>query len=381
MTGLLEVVFRDLRSLFYEGIVVKNEVYNVACVGCKGDLAWFAKLGQLDRCFLHLSYTEDRMMCHECLAGTTDKPFEDISTVPGWSSTIYQARPWSRMPATGLLQVPFDKTKPEAILRRDIFHNTKVGVLQDYIASSMLLIVELGYFAVPERAGNSRDATLARMFGHFKLFCSTKQCSPNMHGFSKSFLNATTRKHYPWAKCKGSDAMLLVEWLELVCVSCLNRLQQDPSHARILEGIQAGATAARTFLKATYNHGLWWKQACSKFMLRHGQRFLKCYNFMAHVCLHELDGFAGYAMKPKLHMLSHSMFEIRNCLPHDRQASCLMFGCEANEDFIGRVCRLSRKVHQARVCERVLTMYLTKSFALHKKYVCSPVFTNKRKHN
>ena len=60
MTGLLEVVFRDLRSLFYEGIVVKNEVYNVACVGCKGDLAWFAKLGQLDRCFLHLSYTEDR---------------------------------------------------------------------------------------------------------------------------------------------------------------------------------------------------------------------------------------------------------------------------------------------------------------------------------
>ena len=102
---------------------------------------------------------------------------------------------------------------------------------------------------------------------------------------------------------------------------------------------------------------------------------------MAHVCLHELDGFAGYAMKPKLHMLSHSMFEIRNCLPHDRQASCLMFGCEANEDFIGRVCRLSRKVHQARVCERVLTMYLTKSFALHKKYVCSPVFTNKRKHD
>ena len=124
--------------------------------------------------------------------------------------------------------------------------------------------------------------------------------------------------------------MLLVEWLEVVCVSCLNRLQQDPSHARILEGIQAGATAARTFLKATYNHGLWWKQACSKFMLRHGQRFLKCYNFMAHVCLHELDGFAGYAMKPKLHMLSHSMFEIRNCLPHDRQASCLMSGCEAN---------------------------------------------------
>ena len=300
--------------------------------------------------------------------------------MPAWSTTIFQQRPWSGRPATGLLEVPFDRTKPEAILRRDVFHNSKVGVLQDYIASSMLLIIELGYYAVPDRAGNSRDATLARLFGHFRLFCLVKKCSPNMHGFNKSFLNATTRKHYPWAKCKGSDAMLLVEWIELLCVSCLNRLQ-DPGHARILEGIQAGANAALTFLKSMYKHGLWWRQACARFLLQQGRKFLKCYNFMAYICLHELDGFAGYAMKPKLHMLCHTMFEIRSWLPHERQASCLMFGCEANEDFIGRLCRLSRKVHQRRVCERVIDMYLTKAFALHKKYVRSPDFTKKRKRN
>ena len=216
MTRLLEVVFRDLRSLFYEGIVLGNQIYNVACVGMKGDLVWFAKLGQLDRCFLHLSYTEDRLMCHECLAGSTDKPFEDVSIAPSWSSSIFQQRPWSNRPGTGLLEVPFDKTKPEAIWRRDVFHNSKVGVLQDYIASSMLLVIEMGYYAVPERAGNSRDATLGRLFGHFRLFCCTKKSSPNVHGFNKSFLNATTRKHYPWAKCKGCVAMLLVEWLEVL---------------------------------------------------------------------------------------------------------------------------------------------------------------------
>ncbi|CAE7354085.1 HERC1, partial [Symbiodinium sp. CCMP2592] len=379
MTGLLEVVFRDLRSLFYEGIVVGRQVFNVACVGCKGDLAWFAKLGQLDRCYLHLS-NDGALMCHECLAGTPDKPFEDLTAAPAWSSSIYQVRPWSTAPTTGLLQVPFDKTKPEAILRRDIFHNTKVGVLQDYIASSMLLIAHLGYFVVPERVGNGVDATLGRMFAHFKLFCSAKGASPNMHGFNRSYLNAKTKKHYPWAKCKGSDAMLLLEWLKVLCTACLNRLLK-PDDARLLEGIHTGATAARTFLHSMYQHGLWWKQSCAKFILHHANRFLKCYHFMAYVCLHELNGFAGFAMKPKLHMLCHGVHEIRERMPHKRQPSSLMFGCEANEDFIGRVCRLSRKVHQRRLCERVINMYLAKAFALRRKYLRSPQCGKKRKRN
>ena len=45
-----------------------------------------------------------------------------------------------------------------------------------------------------------------------------------------------------------------------------------------------------------------------------------------------------------------------------------MFACEGNEDMVGRVARLSRRVHQTRVCERILLLYQTKAYALSKKF-------------
>ena len=244
--GLCSIISKELRSLFFEGIYVNKRVWHFAAVGCKGDLAWFCKLGELQRCYTRLSTVVDKMCCHECLAGAPQYPFEDNSRLPSWSGTLYAERPWDRPPTTDIHRVPYDKAAPERILKRDIFHNAKVGVFQDFVAGAMLLIAEFGYFNSGAN-GNSRARVLERMHGHFKLFCSTTGKSPNLMGFSKNFLNVPSRKHYGWAKCKGADAVILLEWLVHVAAGCLMDLN-DPAHAATLRGIHAGENWTTMYL-------------------------------------------------------------------------------------------------------------------------------------
>ena len=56
--------------------------------------------------------------------------------------------------------MPCDPSQPESILRRDIFHNLKVGVLQGFIAGSVVLIAELGYVTSTRARGTSATRLL-----------------------------------------------------------------------------------------------------------------------------------------------------------------------------------------------------------------------------
>ena len=367
MDGLLRVVFQDLRALYYEGVQIGSRVWNLACIGCKGDLQWFLKLGGLQRSFARLSHKSEQECCHECLAGGPQYPWEDLSENPAWAATSYKVIPWTEEPSSGMLLVPYDRSKPEAILKRDVFHIAKVGVLQDFVASAMLLVLELGYFP---GESNARSSQLERLHSHFNLFCSAKGRSPALHSFTKQFLNCPTRKHYAWCKSKGSDTVLLVQWVVVLAAACLNAMR-DPQHAKILRAIRAAAQSADAWLKKLYSHGLWWKPSCGRAVLQLGNRFLKAYNYLAFEALQMQ--FPAFAMKPKIHLLAHVLQDLRTALSQgsSRILSCNVNNCEMNEDFIGRICRLARKCHQKRVMERVLNMYLVKAHLLHKRYVKS----------
>ena len=46
----------------------------------------------------------------------------------------------------------------------------------------------------------------------------------------------------------------------------------------------------------------------------------------------------------------------------------LIWGCDMNEDMIGKVCRLSRKVSSRLTSQRTLELILIKSKALHRRF-------------
>ena len=88
------VISGDLRSLFYEGLLVDGRLFHEACVGMKGDLPWYRKIAGLNRSFMRLSTLVDRPLCHECEAGSSDLPFEDVSPDSCWTYTCFSSRPW-----------------------------------------------------------------------------------------------------------------------------------------------------------------------------------------------------------------------------------------------------------------------------------------------
>lgn len=81
--------------------------------------------------------------------------------------------------------------------------------------------------------------------------------------------------------------------------------------------------------------------------------------------------FNGWAMKPKLHLVKHYHLEIHEMLMSGCEVfyNCNRDNCEMCEDFIGRICRLSRRLDSRKIGERVLNCALLKLELLHKRFV------------
>lgn len=88
-------------------------------------------------------------------------------------------------------------------------------------------------------------------------------------------------------------------------------------------------------------------------MLHHVMVMLKGYKRLAHESA-KLD-LVAYSLKPKLHSMRHIAGDIENQLRSGapKILNILAFSCEPNEDMVGHVARLSRRVSARTVNHRV----------------------------
>eukprot|EP00439_Symbiodinium_sp_Y106_P035312 s2799_g4.t1 len=370
LPSLLQQISLELRQLFYEGVWARGTYWFGTCIGMKGDLAWFAHVGNLKRSYKNLS--ADTPCCHECLAGTIALPFEDINKEPVWKDSVYTVRPWSSDNPPMFKDIPFDSKQPERILRRDFFHCSKLGTFRDYCGSTVAMLCKLQYFTVAGQPNNMK-VLLERAHGHFRLFCATAGLHPALHSFTKDNFNCSSSRKYPWCKTKGSDTMLLLQWLQFLTRSCMNQ-PREASHVDLLETMNRAACAACAWAKSLYKHGMWLTKQCAAAMYEEGLEFLTCYNALAYECLDSIESlaFCGYAMKPKIHLLCHQLYEQLVWLRDPAVTfipSPLIYCCEANEDVIGKCSRIMRRVHARRAPKETLLRYLTKARALYKRFI------------
>ena len=372
---LLSKLCASFRELFEDGVTLSNGQRFFGCItGFKGDLKWFEKIGRLQRCF-NRQLKVGEPMCHECMAGSISAPFEDYKETAAWGNTMYERRPWSESnPPSEILQVPFEglqgeRARPEMLLRRDCFHNTKVGLYRDFIGSAVLLLCTLGYFHVPRNMGkNNRPTLLERAHGNFRLFCHTTGRTPALRSFSTIFFNAVTTSDFGWINCKGSDAAHCIAWLCTLASGFLFDLK-DPDHRTTIETIHEGAVSAKEFLHIMYNHGLWLDRHCAAAMHQSLDRFLAAYNRLAFLSMYK-HSFIGFGMKSKFHMLAHTLMDLSVALRSGTIyiLNPLCFCCEGNEDVVGKLSRLSRRVSPKLPSQRTLQLYLIKCKAVYGRY-------------
>ena len=366
---VIDKICCDFRELFENGISVGSNVWYFGMTGLKGDLKWYEKIANLERCF-NKQIGSGLQMCHECEAGSEDIPFEDASHFPTWGSTLFQSRPWSVTPS--IVKIPFEAEDgcPERVLRRDLFHNTKVGILRNFVGSTVLFLISLGYFH--DRApgsSNARDVCLNRAYHHFFMYLKATKCKAGLRSFTPVFFNAKKQTDYGWINAKGSDVTLLVKWLVVVAGTFAYDLL-EPEHAEILKRIHKAALCVRTWQRILYGHGLWLHRHCAMVVYQEMHEFLQHYNALAYASLSQYH-FTGYSMTSKFHMLAHTKHELGLQLDQNIKliASPLLYAAEMNEDVIGKLSRLSRRVDSRRATKRTVQIYLCKCKVVHRRFL------------
>lgn len=370
-TGVLDefltVLCAAFEVLFNDGVLIGSDRWYLCVVGLKGDLRWHEKTAHLERCF-NKQLGHVMCMCHMCAAGSAEVPWEDSSHQPKWSQTLFPTRPWSEENVPSIVQIPCNPGKPEAIIKSDLFHNTKVGMLRDFVGSAVMMIIHFGFFH--ERGeGNSRDVLLLRAHSHFIWYCETTSQYPALHSFTPIFFNMTRSWHYPWVNAKGSDVTLMLSWLKVLAVAVLNSMGNEV-HTGALESIVRAVNHVKGWERIVYGHGLWLTKTCGAVLYEHFHQFIEEYNLLAHLCLHQFR-IPGFAKKAKQHMLMHAKYDLYVQLKDPLVKWVLnpnIWNCEMCEDLVGRLSRLSRRVSPQTPAKRSLDLYLIKCRAVYQRY-------------
>ena len=145
----------------------------------------------------------------------------------------------------------------------------------------------------------------------------------------------------------------------------------DPGHVRWTIVMNDGTQAAIEYFKVLYSHGLWLRKPCAAYLFEQGYRFQQAFARMANVSLHTWS-FTGFAVKPKSHALAHCQVELKQQLLNPACRRCLsplIYACEGNEDMVGKMSRVSRRVHQKMMAKRVLQLYMVKAKALYRRHM------------
>ncbi|CAE7661640.1 unnamed protein product [Symbiodinium sp. KB8] len=371
----LDQLREDATALLEDGIAVSGHgVYYPVCVAFKGDAPMITKAGYLSRAFHNLG----NPCCWECLAGGPLLPFEDCGRRPCWEPSMYTERPWHR--PSPIAEIPAFPDAAERIFRKDPFHIYKQSVGGSFVASSLILMLDLGYYA--EAQNNGLDALLGRAYEDFAFFVKhewTGSIVPFIKHFTKTNLHYPRADAYPYARLKGSDIMLLTRWLAFLMEhgprvqgarigSLIDGRQQQRDHQPFMRHIARAATGAIAFFHIMHTYGLWHPREVAQQLGEAAFAFTDSYSYLAEIC--HRRSLNRFSLVPSLHYMHHFWVDVRVKL-EDPSAkwflSPVIGNSEPDEDYIGKICRLSRRVHPKRTAARTIDRFLIKMhFVLHE---------------
>lgn len=360
--ALFAIMSEDLTKLFYTGVQLPNsETFYGAVIAIKGDMAFHKQTMSLTRSYANATTKDHSLLCHACLAGSPDAPFEDVSEHPAWVSTMFTERPWNEAEPPVMSTIPYDDSRPEQVLRGDIFHLHKLGVVRDTVGSVIIILCRLGFLDFDGSTTNINDR-LKRCHAYFTLFCSANSFSPGLRSFTKTFFNLKTMVSSPWVNAKGSDGILLLKF----CVFMLKTFLAVPpvdGYEHVLQRMLQLCEACLN-LRMVHSHPLWLQRPCSLKLYCDIMRVLRGYSLMGRISI-SLN-MRAFAQKPKMHGLHHLAWHLKSELSKGNQLvfSPQGWGCEQNEDFVGRISRLSRRVSTKTCDKRVFERYFLKVNAL-----------------
>lgn len=379
---ILQQLADECLDLFVDGVTVAGRKYFFICLGLKADQPAQAKAGKFNRSFANMG--RNKGCCYACLAGLDLYPFEEVSERPRWLATVDSVIPWNPAEASPLVSIPHRHFQSATFFKRDPFHLWKQSIGGHFVAWSIVLLMDLGFFNV-QGDSNSVEALFERASFDFAYWARHEwrgSVRPNMKAFTRQLFHFSKTSTYPFVRCKGSDMLLLTRWLNHILVNGLvfeddllrsgrGLLQVCQADQRdLLSAMFAGTSGALTFFHILHSSGIWLEVNESSNMAQGCLCFCKAYMCLATDC-HGLR-LCRYHFEPSLHGFLHFYFELRDCTSVVMNPACQ--SCETDEDFVGKVARLARCVHAGTTTIRVIERILVKHISSWRNLICEEFY-------
>ena len=218
---LVEAFADDMHECAFKGVrgtVNPRQVFYAVQLGTKGDLPALVKLGSFKRSFNRVQKTSSAAsrcqgICHWCDAGMEGQDlqnqyimFEDLSDNPDWLRSLFVALPWDAEPAMLKGQL-FEPNKGTFFFRLDIWHNFHCGVAKVFLASSFIVLCNLGVIA-----GSSVDLRFKALSEFYRDFCQRHKLAMHVQEFTRDNLGFDSEASWPvgkWNKGAASTHMML----------------------------------------------------------------------------------------------------------------------------------------------------------------------------
>lgn len=186
-----------------------------------------------------------------------------------------------------------------------------------------------------------------------------------MRSFTTAYLNLKTKQSFGWTNSKRSDTVLLLKFAVWYAGLMLHDVaQRSPLQVVFLKTFKATAEQGLKAFDVMYSHGLWLPHVCAVALYSHLMFALRGYKKLARTTLDM--GHSGFGLKPKFHAWHHLAWSIRRDIQGGAPfiMNPLVAGNEQNEDLVGRLSRLARKLSTRTVTKQVLSRYFFKKRAL-----------------
>ena len=303
-------------------------------------------------------------ICPLCHAGTEGVSYTDVSDAPEWLDTVGSSVPWESTPPLNL--APYSSTFPANLYKFDPFHVLKFGIFRDAVGSTIVRLALMGYFDFSAEDPKNISDRLMRGFSLYQMWCMAAGKNASLKSFSKANMKFETFSKFAWVNCKGSEVVMLMQWLDFLVPTHVAEPKQA-SDSVFLRAVAQMIRGGLDYIGVMHSHGIWLPLNCAKVQLHGGLSFARGYAFLAEQLMSCQA--AGFRLRPKLHYFMHLLMPLKSAIDNDEPwiLNEAIHLCEANEDYIGRLARISRRVHPSQAALRTTQRYLVKVRLLLEK--------------
>lgn len=333
--------------------------FRIVLIAVKGDAPFLGKVAHFYRGYnTSAKRGEERGqpkgICPYCLAGTRSFPAEELATLqPAWRVTEGVKLPWVRTPSL-VKYLLHDRSNPASLFKSDIWHMVHLGFGRSFIASVVQLVLQVLPLA-------NLDLKWDFLTEDYLSWCSTNRKQAHVSKITPYLMsyNDSSGAMGNWHKgaLTANFGLWLVDLLGKVCAD----------RDRFLVKCRMATYRMNALFSTLYRAGAFLTANECAHVSQQGLSFLSVYSQMAEAQF-QLGRQWLFPLYPKLHVFHHVMLQVRSDgVQVSAAVNPLLFGCQIDEDCIGKASRLSRRVNIRQVATRSLDRYLVAAHVAFSK--------------